>query len=152
MIDNVPFCGEFIEGVHHLFARVYFADTDFSGVVYHARYLEFLERGRSEFLRLSGIHHKELANNQYGEKITWVVRKMDIEYHKSAKIDDILNIKTRIIKMGGARVFMGQTIGRDGSILVSADVEVVLVNETGRPKRIPDEFKSKWSTIMAKNS
>lgn len=147
MIENVPFCGEFIGDVHHLFARVYFADTDFSGVVYHARYLEFLERGRSEFLRLSGIHHKELANNPDGEKLGWAVHKMNIEYHKSAQIDDILSIRTRIKKLGGARIMMGQAIFRNDLLLVSADVEVVLVGSDGRPKRIPDQFINSWSKI-----
>ena len=78
MIDKVPFCGEINNGIHRLIVRIYFADTDFSGVVYHGRYLEFLERGRTEFLRVSGIHHAELASGLSGEKLAWVVRKMQI--------------------------------------------------------------------------
>lgn len=140
MIESVPFCGEFVGDEHHLFARVYFADTDFSGVVYHARYLEFLERGRSEFLRLSGIHHTELENSPDSERLSWAVHKMNIAYHKSAHIDDILDIRTRIQKLGGARITMGQVIFRNDFLLVSADVEVALVNSSGRPKRIPEQF------------
>lgn len=152
MIDKVPFCGEFINGTHHLLARVYFADTDFSGVVYHARYLEFLERGRSEFLRLSGIHHGELANNLNGEKLAWVVRKLGIEYHKYAVIDDILHIETRINKIGGARIIMEQTIVRNGLQLVFANVEIALINSSGRPRRIPEEFIKNWRSIMPKSN
>lgn len=151
MIDNVPFCGEFIDDEHHLFARVYFADTDFSGVVYHARYLEFLERGRSEFLRLSGIHHKELADSLDSERVSWAVHKMNINYHKSAHIDDILDIRTRIKKLGGARITMGQMIFRNDFLLVSADVEVALVNSKGRPKRIPDQFIDSLGKIGTQN-
>ena len=76
-------------------ARVYFADTDFSGVVYHARYLEFLERGRSDYLRLTGIHHTELADGKHGERIVWVVRRMEIDFRAPARIDDILTVDTR---------------------------------------------------------
>ena len=80
---------------HRLMARVYYADTDFSGVVYHARYLEFFERGRSDFLRLAGVHHAELAGGSRGEKIVWIVRRMAIDFLRSARMDDILTIDTR---------------------------------------------------------
>ncbi len=83
---------------HRLSARVYYADTDFSGVVYHARYLEFLERGRSDFLRLCGVHHAELASGASGERIIWVVRRMEIDFRSPAKMDDILEIETRTEK------------------------------------------------------
>lgn len=137
MIEDVPFCGQIIDGVHRLMARVYFADTDFSGVVYHGRYLEFFERGRTEFLRLSGIHHAELASGIAGESLAWVVRKMDVEFVKPAHIDDILNIETRIVKIGGARVVMKQTILCDSVLLVMANVEAALINNEGHPRRLP---------------
>ena len=91
---------------HHIMARVYFADTDFSGVVYHARYLEFLERGRSDYLRLTGIHHTELADGKHGEKIVWVVRRMEIDFRAPARIDDILTVDTSTERISGARIFM----------------------------------------------
>ena len=77
--------GELTPSGHRIKARVYFADTDFSGVVYHARYLEFLERGRSDYLRLSGIHHTELADGKHGERIVWVVRRMEIDFRAPAR-------------------------------------------------------------------
>ncbi|MCC2689929.1 MAG: tol-pal system-associated acyl-CoA thioesterase, partial [Rhizobiaceae bacterium] len=82
--------GTLTAGGHRLMARVYYADTDFSGLVYHARYLEFLERGRSDFLRLAGVHHSELHDGRHGERIVWVVRRMEIDFRSPARIDDII--------------------------------------------------------------
>jgi acyl-CoA thioester hydrolase len=125
---------------HRLMARVYYADTDFSGVVYHARYLEFLERGRSDYLRLAGVHHTELAEGKHGERIVWVVRRMEIDFRSPARMDDILTIDTRTDDISGARIFMGQQLKRDGEVLVEAKVEAAIIGETGRPKRFPKEW------------
>ena len=125
---------------HRIMARVYFADTDFSGVVYHARYLEFLERGRSDFLRLAGIHHTELADGKHGEKIVWVVRRMEIDFRAPARIDDILTIDTRTDSISGARIFMAQQIRRGDEVLIDAKVEAAIIGEIGRPKRFPKEW------------
>lgn len=129
--------GELTPFGHRTRARVYFADTDFSGVVYHARYLEFFERGRSDFLRLAGIHHTELAAGSHGEKLVWVVRRMEIDFRGAARIDDVLTVDTRAGKVSGARIFMQQEISRDGVVLVAADVEAALINGEGRPRRFP---------------
>src|SRR5262245_38782708 len=115
--------GELTAFGHRIKARVYFADTDFSGVVYHARYLEFLERGRSDYLRLSGIHHTELADGRHGERIVWVVRRMEIDFRAPARIDDILTVETRTQAISGARIFMVQQIRRDDEVLIDAQVE-----------------------------
>ena len=132
--------GALTEFGHRLMARVYYADTDFSGVVYHARYLEFLERGRSDFLRLAGIHHTELADGKHGEKIVWVVRRMEIDFRGSARIDDILTIDTRTEDISGARIFMAQQLKRGGEVLVEARVEAAIIGENGRPRRFPKEW------------
>ena len=125
---------------HRLMARVYYADTDFSGVVYHARYLEFFERGRSDFLRLAGVHHTELAGGSRGERIVWIVRRMEIDFIKSARMDDILTIDTRTEKISGARIFMAQELKRGEELLVTARVEAAIIGEIGRPKRFPKEW------------
>lgn len=125
---------------HRLKARVYYADTDFSGVVYHARYLEFLERGRSDFLRLAGVHHTELMAGKHGERIVWVVRRMEIDFVQPARIDDILTVETRAESISGARIFMAQELKRGGELLVRARVEAAIVGENGRPKRFPKEW------------
>ncbi|NMA98977.1 MAG: YbgC/FadM family acyl-CoA thioesterase, partial [Phyllobacteriaceae bacterium] len=98
---SVGLAGELTEFGHRLVARVYYADTDFSGVVYHARYLEFFERGRSDFLRLAGVHHTELADGVHGEKLVWVVRRMEIDFKAPAKIDDVLTVETRTESVSG---------------------------------------------------
>ena len=125
---------------HRIMARVYFADTDFSGVVYHARYLEVFERGRSDFLRLAGVHHTELAEGKHGEKMVWVVRRMEIDFVGPARIDDILTIDTRTERITGARIFMAQEIRRAGELLVKCKVEAAIIGEIGRPKRFPREW------------
>jgi acyl-CoA thioester hydrolase len=138
--NDIALTGVIENGTHRLVARVYYADTDFSGVVYHARYLEFFERGRSDFLRLAGVHHTELAEGKHGEKIVWVVRKMEIVFHAPARIDDILTIDTRTENISGARIFMAQQIKRDDALLVEAKVEAAIIGEIGKPRRFPKEW------------
>ncbi len=125
---------------HRLMARVYYADTDFSGVVYHARYLEFLERGRSDFLRLAGVHHTELADGLHGEKLVWVVRGMEFDFRAPARIDDVLTIDTRTTGVSGARIFMAQEIRRGDDLLIEAKVEAAIISEAGKPRRFPKEW------------
>lgn len=132
--------GELTPFGHRLLARVYYADTDFSGLVYHARYLEFFERGRSDYLRLAGVRHTELAEGMRGEKIVWVVRRMEIDFRKPARMDDVLTIDTRTEKISGARIFMAQELTRGDTLLVTARVEAAIVGEDGRPKRFPAEW------------
>ena len=127
---------------HRLLARVYYADTDFSGVVYHARYLEFLERGRTDFLRLKGVHHTQLEEGQLGEPIVWIVRRMEIDFRLPARIDDMLVIETCVTEASGARVKMRQSIKRNnGDLLIEAQVEAALINKQGRPRRMPATWK-----------
>lgn len=132
--------GELTPDGHRLSARVYYADTDFSGLVYHARYLEFLERGRSDYLRLSGVHHTELADGTRGEKIVWVVRRMEIDFRSPARMDDVLTIETRTAEISGARIVMAQRIRRGADFLIEARVEAAIIGESGRPRRFPREW------------
>ncbi|HEV7255389.1 MAG TPA: tol-pal system-associated acyl-CoA thioesterase [Mesorhizobium sp.] len=136
----VPLSGELTPWGHRTTARVYYADTDFSGVVYHARYLEFLERGRSDFLRLSGVHHHELDAGAQGERVAWVVRRMEIFFRAPARIDDVLTIETRAENVRGARIEMRQRILRGEDVLIEATVEAAIVGADGRPKRFPKEW------------
>jgi len=134
--------GALTEFGHRLMARVYYADTDFSGVVYHARYLEFFERGRSDYLRLAGVHHTELADGKHGERIVWVVRRMEIDFRSPARMDDILTIDTSTQEISGARIVMAQHLKRGEDVLVEAKVEAAIIGESGRPKRFPKEWIS----------
>ena len=144
---RVGLAGELTPGGHRLIARVYYADTDFSGVVYHARYLEFLERGRSDFLRLAGVHHTELIEGKHGERIVWVVRRMEIDFVQPARIDDILTVETRAASISGARIVMGQELKRGEDLLVRARVEAAIIGEGGRPKRFPKEWIAAFMPI-----
>lgn len=137
--------GELTDFGHRLAQRVYYEDTDFTGVVYHARYLQFFERGRTDYLRLSGVHHAELDDGANGEKLAWIVRRMEIDFVSPARIDDVLTIETRTESVSGARVIMRQTIFRDDLPLAHARVEAAIVNAQGRPQRFPKEWISAFS-------
>ena len=125
---------------HVLHQRVYFEHTDFSGVVYHARYLDFLEHGRSDYVRMLGIHHRELAAGQYGESLAFAVHRMEIDYKGAAHIDEVLTVTTQRGKLVGAKLTFDQSIHRDDHLLLKAVVTVVLVNPQGKPRRYPTEL------------
>jgi acyl-CoA thioester hydrolase len=122
--------------------RVYYEDTDFSGVVYHASYLRFLERGRTEFLRALGIHQTALFADETGGPLAFAVRKMSIEFLKPAKMDDEVLIETAVVKIGGASIEMAQRILRADEPLVAAHVRIAAVSE-GRARRLPEAILAK---------
>ena len=125
-------------GIHVLPVRVYFEDTDFGGVVYHANYLKFCERGRSDWLRLLGIHHHRLAG------LVFVVRHMTCDFRRAARIDDLLEVETKLLDSTGARVGLAQEVRRGGETLFAATVTVALVDSHGKPRRIPAEFAASF--------
>jgi acyl-CoA thioester hydrolase len=135
MIPDVPSAGRFEGRAHLLPVRVYYEDTDFTGIVYHANYLRFFERGRSDFLRLAGVHHAELA--ALPEPIGFAVNKMTIAFHKPARVDDALVVETGFEAMKGPRIFISQTLKKGPDILVVAAVEVCCISLTGRPRKPP---------------
>ena len=134
---NWPDLAGRIEGdVHVLPVRVYFEDTDFSGVVYHANFLKFCERGRTDFIRLLGIHHQSLANPEAGDPSVFVVRRIEIDYLKPGRLDDVLEVVTRCAEIGGASLTLAQEVRRGEAVLARAKVVVVLVSSSGKPQRI----------------
>lgn len=143
--DMTALSGRMTDAGHELLARVYYADTDFSGAVYHGRYLEFLERGRSDFLRVLGVHHTDLQAGQTGEPLFWVVRRMEIDFVAPARIDDVLTISTKVAEPGKARIRMAQEIRRGETLLIAATVEAAVINGAGRPRRFPRE----WLALFA---
>ena len=129
-------CGR-IEGDKHVLpVRVYFEDTDFAGVVYHANFLKFCERGRTDFVRLLGIHHQRLAKPEEGEASVFVVRRVEIDYLKPGRLDDVLEVVTRCTEIGGASLTLSQEVLRGDAVLARAKVVVVLVSSSGKPQRI----------------
>ena len=134
---------------HRLQQRVYYEDTDFTGVVYHARYLQFFERGRTDYLRLCGIHHAALDAGDHGERLAWIVRRMEIDFKSPARIDDVLTIETRTEAVSGARIVMCQVILRELVVLCEARVEAVLINGEGKPRRFPKGWVQKFAPKTA---
>ena len=127
-------------GIHRLPVRVYYEDTDFSGVVYHANYLRFAERGRSEFLHACGIHHAELFNRP--DPLAFTVVTMNIDFLSPAKIDDKLDVISAYLSIKGARLLIKQAIKLERKILWRADVTVACISATGRPVRMPNDVLS----------
>jgi len=120
---------------HRFPVRVYYEDTDFSGVVYHASYLRFMERGRTEMLRALGI---EQAGLDFG----FAVRAMQIDYLKPARMDDELTIETTTRSIGGATLDLDQRVLRGEEVLVTASVRIACIAE-GRPARLPKDIRAK---------
>jgi acyl-CoA thioester hydrolase len=125
-------------GVHRLPIRVYYEDTDFSGVVYHASYLRYLERGRTEQLRELGVSQKVLLERD--TRLFFVVRRMAIEFLKPALMDDHVTVETRHVETRGATLDVSQRILRNDDLLVTADVTVACLGD-GRPRRIPEDLR-----------
>ncbi len=118
--------------------RVYYEDTDAGGVVYHASYLHFLERARTEFLRQTDFSQQALL----AKSLAFVVKKMDIDYKKPAHLDDLLNVKTEIIELGKAKIVFSQSIWRDDCCLIQATVVVACVNlNQMKPVAIPESIR-----------
>jgi acyl-CoA thioester hydrolase len=134
--------GEIRDGRHHLPVRVYYEDTDFSGVVYHASYLRFMERGRTNYLRLLGADQRALFDQTEKEApgFAFVVRHMQIDFRKSARMDDVLEIVTAPIEVKGASVVLHQKVKRGEEVLIEATVQVAFVSE-GRARRIPQPLR-----------
>ncbi|MEE8310408.1 MAG: YbgC/FadM family acyl-CoA thioesterase [Hyphomicrobium sp.] len=125
-------------GRHHVLpVRVYFEDTDFSGLVYHGSYVRWCERGRSDFLRLLGGDHRRLIDGSgSSEPAAFVVRRMSFDFRKPASIDEVLEVITKVKEVGAASLTLAQTVTREGKPLVEAEVTVVLVSVSGKPLRI----------------
>lgn len=134
--------GQMQDGVHVLPVRVYYEDTDFSARVYHASYLRFLERGRTEILRAVEVAQSDLHAELGG--LAFVVRKMTIDFLGAALMDDVLTVVTKPKEMRGASMTLAQEVLRGEDVLVRADVVVAAVRD-GRAVRIPDNLRAALS-------
>ncbi len=128
--------GSLTDGGHRLVQRVYYEDTDFSGVVYHARYLHFLERGRTDYLRCLGIEQGNMTIHDE-EGLAFVVRHMDLDFLAPARMDDLVEIRTRPQRVGGAKLVLDQEISVGERLLMGARVTIAVINSSGRPRRLP---------------
>jgi len=135
--------GEIRGGKHHQQVRVYYEDTDFSGVVYHASYLRFMERGRTNYLRLIGADHRALFEQAKAEApgFAFVVTHMNIDFKRPAFMDDVLDIVTTPEEVKGASVILLQKVMRGDELLVQAHVQVAFVSG-GRARPIPKALRT----------
>jgi acyl-CoA thioester hydrolase len=132
---------------HVLPVRVYFEDTDFSSLAYHGSYVRWCERGRSDFLRLLGTDARRLIDGSDShEPAAFVVRRMRCDFIRPARMDDVLEVETRVKELGGASVTLLQTITRDGVRLFEAEVTVVLVSVSGKPLRLSTAVRSAFGS------
>jgi acyl-CoA thioester hydrolase len=131
--------GQIVGDTHLLPVRVYYEDTDFSGVVYHANYLRFLERGRTNYLRLAGIDQSALHAG--GEGLILAVRRMTLDFLRPARMDEVLVVETRAAEVRGASFSLAQRIRRGEEVILTAEVRVAAI-AGGRPARIPDPLRA----------
>ncbi len=126
--------------------RVYYEDTDTTGAVYHATYLAYAERARTELLRAGGNDHQMLLA-EHG--IAFVVRRCEIDYLKPARLDDLLEVHTIVTAVRGASINMKQRVGRGGDTLAQLNLELACVNRSGRPARLPQAVRSAFAAHSA---
>lgn len=145
MTDDIPSSGRIEDGVHVLPARVYYEDTDFTGVVYHANYLRFMERGRSEYLRI--------MTDQAGGRDPglFAVTRVEIDFKAPARIHDALTIRTRFEGLKGPRLNFTQQILNGEKLLCSSSVTAVAITEAGRPRRPDAAEQDMWNAYQAPN-
>ena len=145
-----PLDGEIRGGRHVMPVRVYYEDTDFSGIVYHANYLRFMERGRSNYLRLLGADQRGLfeATEREAPGFAFVVRSMTIEFLKPARMDDVLDVVTEYEEIKGASITLKQQVRRGEDLLIEAHVRVAFVSE-GRAQPIPKPLRAAMGEKLA---
>ena len=126
-------------GMHLLPVRIYYEDTDTAGIVYHANYLRYAERARTEMLRLAGIEQSAVSRRQ---GLAFAVRGFSADYWRPARLDDLLEVRSRLLRLGAASLDAEQTIARDETDLVRIEVRIACVGRDGRPARIPADLKT----------
>lgn len=142
---DMPAAGRIVAGEHRFPLRIYFEDTDLSGIVYHANYLRYMERARSDMLRLAGVDqrgHQEAGGGAYA------VTALNIRYRAPAKLDDALIVLTRLTQVRAASVDIQQRVMRGDTILTEAEVTAALVGASGRPQRQPKEWTAAFARVL----
>jgi acyl-CoA thioester hydrolase len=141
-MTNAALNGEILNGRHTMPVRVYYEDTDFTGIVYHASYLRFMERGRTNYMRLVGADHRALfeATEKEAPGFAFVVRSMTIDWLKPARMDDILEVRTTPEEVKGASITLLQQVWRGEELICEAHVRVAFIS-AGRAKPIPKPLR-----------
>jgi acyl-CoA thioester hydrolase len=145
VIADIPTEGRIVGGRHHLPIRVYFEDTDLTGIVYHANYLRYMERARTEMLRLAGVIHTEMMAEGAGY---YAVHAMNIIWHRPARLDDQLVVISRVTKVRAAATCLVHDVMRGDEVLCSADVTAAFLDMAGRPRRQSREWHDRFTLLM----
>ncbi len=140
-----PASGRFIAAVHHFPLRIYFEDTDLSGVVYHANYLRYMERARSDMLRIAGIDQR---GNHEGGAGVYAVTSLSMRYRRPARLDDDLIVRSRVTEVGAATCAIHQSVMRGEELLSEGEVHVAYLTPEGRPQRQPKSWIDIFSRLM----
>ena len=137
--------GHIHDGRHVLPVRVYYEDTDAAGIVYHANYLKYAERGRTEMLRLVGIEQAKLARS---DGLAFAVRDCNVDYRRPAKLDDLIEVRSRLTGLRAASAEAEQLIYRDDALLARLAVRIACIDRDGRPARIPTALRATLETYL----
>jgi acyl-CoA thioester hydrolase len=136
--------GLVLDDRHWYAIRVFYEDTDAAGIVYYANYLKFIERARTEMMRLQGFEHSQIRDQEH---INWTVRRCTIDYRKPARLDDRLLIDSRIVNLGGASLDIEQNVrDRGGDLLAGALLKLACMHANGRPARLPQGLRKRLQT------
>jgi acyl-CoA thioester hydrolase len=141
-----PTAGAFALREHQLPVRVYYEDTDFTGLVYHANYARYFERGRSDYLRLAGVSHSDLLDRP--DPCAFVVTRLAIAFRQAARIDDALLVRTTYDAIRGPRLVISQAITRGEEVVATAQVEAACITLAGRPRRAPADLVAKITPFL----
>ncbi len=149
-MSTAPVQGVIVGGIHRLPIRVYFEDTDAGGIVYHARYLAYFERARSEFLRCLGIDHAAALQQSPESRLGFAVRHCQIDYLAPAVLDDTLRIESQLARVGAAYTDVRQRVLRGDMVLVQASLRIAMVDGRGRPARLPRPWREAMVPLVGK--
>jgi acyl-CoA thioester hydrolase len=142
---DIPYQGRFVGRAHHFALHVYFEDTDFSGLVYHANYLRYMERARSDMVARIGVDQKEAFASGFG---VYAVADLWIRYLRPARFDDDLLVMSTVEEFGAARLVIHQRVMRGEELLSDARVVAAFLSPEGRPKRQPKHWMDAMKTLL----
>ncbi len=144
--EPLPASGFFAGGAHLFPVRVYYEDTDLSGVVYHANYLRYMERARSDMLRVAGIDQRAAQESGTG---TYAVSEANIRYRAPARLDDDLVVRSRVTEVGAVRCLIAQSVWRGDTLLSEGGVTVAFIAPDGRPRRQPADWIDRFTRLLS---
>jgi acyl-CoA thioester hydrolase len=143
---TTPDSGAFDGRLHRYRLRVFYEDTDAAGIVYYANYLKFIERARTEMMRLLGFEHTALRRS---DAVNWAVRSCNIRYRQAARLDDVLTVTTQIRVVRGASLDIDQIVSREGKPIADARLELVCITGEGRPARLPLTIRQRLGGLVS---